>query len=113
MLLLMVGCAVQMKSRKAGKISALIISPTRELASQIAVEAEALGRFHNINVQVSRDCTMAALVGFEASACTYRQMLSRLACCWCHVCIYDFPIGVICCESCASECQLAASCFIC
>ena len=42
-----------MSGRTAGKISALIISPTRELASQIAVEAEALGRFHNVTVQVS------------------------------------------------------------
>lgn len=41
----------RMSGRTAGKISALIISPTRELASQIAVEAEALGRFHNVTVQ--------------------------------------------------------------
>lgn len=44
---------VQMKAKPSGKISALIISPTRELASQIAVEAEQLGKFHNITVQVS------------------------------------------------------------
>ncbi|KAL3162374.1 hypothetical protein ABBQ32_010052 [Trebouxia sp. C0010 RCD-2024] len=41
----------QMKATPSGKISALIISPTRELASQIAVEAQALGKFHNITVQ--------------------------------------------------------------
>lgn len=44
---------IQMKATPSGKISALIISPTRELASQIAVEAQALGKFHNITVQVS------------------------------------------------------------
>lgn len=43
----------QMQARASAKISALIISPTRELASQIAVEAEQLGKFHNITVQVS------------------------------------------------------------
>lgn len=46
----------QMKAKPAGKISALIISPTRELASQIAVEAEQLGKFHNITVQVGHIC---------------------------------------------------------
>ena len=49
--------AVQMSGRTANKISALVISPTRELASQIAVEAEALGRFHNVTVQVSMGLT--------------------------------------------------------
>ena len=43
---------LQMAGKTTGKISTLVISPTRELASQIAVEAEALGRFHNITVQV-------------------------------------------------------------
>ena len=43
-----------MPGKTSGKISTLVISPTRELASQIAVEAEALGRFHNITVQVNR-----------------------------------------------------------
>ncbi len=43
-----------MAGKTSGKISTLVISPTRELASQIAVEAEALGRFHNITVQVNR-----------------------------------------------------------
>ena len=43
-----------MAGKTSGKISTLVISPTRELASQIAVEAEALGRFHNITVQVWR-----------------------------------------------------------
>lgn len=41
----------RMAGKTSGKISTLVISPTRELASQIAVEAEALGRFHNITVQ--------------------------------------------------------------
>lgn len=43
-----------MAGKTSGKISTLVISPTRELASQIAVEAEALGRFHDITVQVHR-----------------------------------------------------------
>ena len=33
-------------------VSALIISPTRELAQQIAVEATSLGTYHKLNVQV-------------------------------------------------------------
>ena len=33
-------------------VSALIISPTRELAQQIATEANQLGKFHQLNVQV-------------------------------------------------------------
>ena len=51
----------QMKSRQPGQISALIVSPTRELASQIAVEAEALGWFHNITVQVRQETHCAFL----------------------------------------------------
>eukprot|EP01116_Phalansterium_solitarium_P021289 TRINITY_DN6559_c0_g1_i1.p1 TRINITY_DN6559_c0_g1~~TRINITY_DN6559_c0_g1_i1.p1 ORF type:complete len:662 (-),score=187.74 TRINITY_DN6559_c0_g1_i1:493-2382(-) len=35
-----------------GKVSILVISPTRELAAQIAVEAEALAKFHLLTVQV-------------------------------------------------------------
>jgi ATP-dependent RNA helicase MSS116 len=37
--------------RKKGSISALIVSPTRELAQQIAEEAQQLARFHGMTVQ--------------------------------------------------------------
>jgi superfamily II DNA/RNA helicase len=45
---------LQMLARPAGRnqIGALIVSPTRELAAQIAEEAKALGTFHNFGVQV-------------------------------------------------------------
>lgn len=36
-----------------GRTGVLIISPTRELASQIAEEAKQLAKFHNFVVQVS------------------------------------------------------------
>ena len=67
--------AVQMSGRTANKISALVISPTRELASQIAVEAEALGRFHNVTVQVGMGLTTVEAV----------PMLLTWLCCvvWC------------------------------
>lgn len=53
---------LQMAGKTTGKISTLVISPTRELASQIAVEAEALGRFHNITVQVNSLLMSATVV---------------------------------------------------
>ena len=46
-----------MQGKQANKVSALVISPTRELAQQIAVEAEALGTFHDITVQVGPQCS--------------------------------------------------------
>lgn len=38
--------------RRKGATSILVISPTRELAAQIAVEAKALSQFHNLTYQV-------------------------------------------------------------
>ena len=37
---------------RPGKTGVLIVSPTRELAAQIAVEAEALCKFRNYGIQV-------------------------------------------------------------
>lgn len=44
---------LQMQARSGRGVSALIISPTRELAQQIAAEATMVGKFHQLNVQVS------------------------------------------------------------
>ena len=38
--------------RRKGATAILVISPTRELAAQIAVEAKALSQFHGLTYQV-------------------------------------------------------------
>ncbi len=70
---------LQMAGKTSGKISTLVISPTRELASQIAVEAEALGRFHNITVQVNR-LLMSMTVVFSSLCWTQKLLTSLMIC---------------------------------
>ncbi|KAJ2345690.1 hypothetical protein IWW50_002067, partial [Coemansia erecta] len=57
------------RARKGREIGCLIISPTRELAKQIAVEAEKLVKFHRWNVQL--------LVGGESSRGQLRDLQNR------------------------------------
>ena len=61
-------------------ISALIISPTRELALQIATEATSLGKFHNINVQVSTHLDKALLHCMLGSKSQLQLHIPKLHC---------------------------------
>ncbi len=56
-----------------GKTGVLIVSPTRELASQIAEEAKVLATFHKLTVQVRRWSPWMAIISLTfkwgSSAC--------------------------------------------
>lgn len=55
-----------------GKIAMLVISPTRELAAQIAEEAKQLTKHHNLRVQVCNTVTqhlMDRLVPLQSLIC--------------------------------------------
>ena len=62
---------LQKDAHRRGKIGALVVSPTRELATQIAEEAKTLATFHGYAVQARPGCS--------GSACT--AWCRRLAFC--------------------------------
>ena len=68
-------CNLQMLEAPAGrdKIAMLVISPTRELAAQIAEEAKQLTKHQNLGVQVE-----TAQQNFQGGICTFPTTFSNI-----------------------------------
>lgn len=59
LVMMLTKAVIQMQLMQAGprrgETAILVVSPTRELAAQIAVEAQALSKFHGLTTQVHKD----------------------------------------------------------
>lgn len=65
---------LQKDASRRGKIGALIVSPTRELASQIGEEAKTLATFHGFTVQARGPAHCSARPGRPCSASLCNQL---------------------------------------
>lgn len=73
---------LQKDAHRRGKIGALVVSPTRELATQIAEEAKTLATFHGLGVQARPGPKQPWVCGHSRrlAVCTQARLLSPGAC---------------------------------